>query len=163
MPYILFFHDGATTVEVFASHLLRYAACGYGVLIAGYPGFGGNRGTPNQGTIFEAGRLYAGWVSTHASDSPLVIWGEGIGSAVAVEAALTVPPAALVMDSADVDGNRGCRSVSMAARRVFLQGVGHPAYRLDVSGRAVSAVSQLLAAADRAGARSGQGCLSPPV
>ncbi|MCP3973578.1 MAG: alpha/beta hydrolase [bacterium] len=74
-------------------------AAGFGVLLTDYRAYGGNRGNPTEDGLALDARAAVGFVAERTSGSPLVYFGESLGAAVAVELAVTHPPAALVLRS----------------------------------------------------------------
>lgn len=76
------------------------AARGHDVLLVDYRGYGGNPGTPSSAGLARDADAALDWA--HASggpDRPIVLLGESLGAAVAVELATRRPPDALVLRS----------------------------------------------------------------
>lgn len=72
---------------------------GFGVLLVDYRGYGGNPGRPTEEGLARDARAAAAFVAEAAPAHPVAYYGESLGSAVAIELALTRPPAALVLRS----------------------------------------------------------------
>ncbi|MDW7710483.1 MAG: alpha/beta fold hydrolase [Deferrisomatales bacterium] len=72
---------------------------GYAVLLFDYRGFGGNGGTPSEAGLLEDVRAARARLEELAGGAPLVLFGESLGSAVALAEAVERPPAALVLRS----------------------------------------------------------------
>lgn len=100
MPVILFLHGNSGHIGHRAERMRRLAAVGWGVLLLEYRGFGGNPGAPSEeGLALDA---EAGLAALRGRGVPLdriVIWGESLGSAVAIRLAATHPAAALVLEA----------------------------------------------------------------
>lgn len=98
-PVIIIFHGNASH-PVWASHkTYQMRQKGYGVLLAGYRGYGGNPGKPTEKGLYRDGKAYLDWVRHKAKDSPVILYGESLGSGVATELAVKYPPvAALILD-----------------------------------------------------------------
>ena len=80
---------------------LRYfAERGYGVLFVEYRGYGGNPGQPCEKGLYADAEAAADFLATRAITADrLVLWGESLGSAVAVDLALRRSVAAIVLEA----------------------------------------------------------------
>ena len=72
---------------------------GFGVVLVDYRGYGGNPGRPTESGLARDARAALRWVQDHASGHPIAYFGESLGAAVAIELAVTEPPAALILRS----------------------------------------------------------------
>ncbi|MCH7669849.1 MAG: alpha/beta hydrolase [Acidobacteria bacterium] len=74
---------------------------GYGVLLVGYRGYGGNPGTPTEDGLLADGRAAVAFLEARpdVDADRLVYFGESLGAAVAIGVADERPPAALVLRS----------------------------------------------------------------
>lgn len=77
----------------------RLAADGLGVLMVDYRGYGGNPGRPSEAGLALDARAATRFVADAAPGHPVVVFGESLGAAVAVELAVEEPPAALILRS----------------------------------------------------------------
>ncbi|GBE25203.1 putative aminoacrylate hydrolase RutD [bacterium BMS3Bbin02] len=77
------------------------AGRGYGVLLVGYRGYGGNPGTPTEDGLLADGRAAVAFLEARLDidANRLVYFGESLGAAVAIGVAEERPPAALVLRS----------------------------------------------------------------
>lgn len=100
-PIIIVFHGNASqpSWEVFKFRELM--ADGYGILLAEYRGYGGNPGRPNEQGLMTDGQAYLDWLGQGAyGQNPLVLFGESLGTGVAVNLAATNKNiAALVLEA----------------------------------------------------------------
>lgn len=100
-PVILMFHGNA------GSHFHRIpiyralAADGAAVLGAGYPGYGGNAGTPGETELFQAAQENYEWlIQRGIKPARIIIIGESLGSGVAAHLASRNDAAGLVIIAA---------------------------------------------------------------
>ncbi len=79
----------------------RLAAAGASVLLVDYRGYGGNPGRPTATGLARDTAAARRWVAARRDldDTRVVLLGESLGTAVAVESAADDPPAALVLRS----------------------------------------------------------------
>ncbi|NNG05006.1 MAG: alpha/beta hydrolase [Inquilinus sp.] len=100
LPTLVYFHGNAGHHGDRAFAILPYAGRGYGVLLAGYRGYGGNPGRPSEQGLYADGRAALDWLAGQgiAADK-VVLYGESLGTGVAVQMATEVPVAGLVLQS----------------------------------------------------------------
>jgi len=99
-PVIAYFHGNGGHIGYRAERLLRFAREGYGVLMAEYRGFGGNPGTPTEAGFYADGRAALAFLDREGvAPSRLVLYGESLGSGVAVALAAERQVAALVLEA----------------------------------------------------------------
>ncbi|MFN3077303.1 MAG: alpha/beta hydrolase [Alphaproteobacteria bacterium] len=111
-PTVIYCHGNAGNIATRAFKVRPFLDRGYGVLLVGYRGYGGNPGAPSEdGLHMDA---MAGVQHLKASGIPLtrvLYYGESLGSGVAVRlAAESEPPGALVLEApytSTVDVARG--------------------------------------------------------
>jgi uncharacterized protein len=99
-PVIAYFHGNGGHIGYRAERLLRFAREGYGVLMAEYRGYGGNPGAPSETGFYTDGRAALAFLDREgvASDR-LVLYGESLGSGVAVALATEHEIAALILEA----------------------------------------------------------------
>jgi uncharacterized protein len=99
-PVVAYFHGNGGHIGYRVERLLRFARQGFGVLMLEYRGYGSNPGTPS-----EAGFYADGWAALAFLDregvapNRLVLYGESLGSGVAVELAAQHEIAALILEA----------------------------------------------------------------
>ena len=99
MPVLVFFHGNGDIAASGFDPLAAYLRLGFGAVVAEYPGYGGNPGRPNEQSIVRAGRAYVRWAAARWPGHRLVLWGESLGTGVAIAARDAGPVAGLVLDS----------------------------------------------------------------
>ena len=99
-PIIVYLHGNGGHIGYRAERLLRLAREGYGVLMAEYRGYGGNPGTPSEAGFYADGRAALGFLERKGvAPNRLVLYGESLGSGVAVELAAQHQIAALILEA----------------------------------------------------------------
>lgn len=104
-PVVLYFHGNAGNLAARAGRFEQILARGFGLVALGYRGSSGSTGVPSERNIaYDAGRLLAR-MGDYAGAAPVVIYGESLGSAVALAAIerAGVQPAALVLEAPFTD------------------------------------------------------------
>jgi fermentation-respiration switch protein FrsA (DUF1100 family) len=99
-PTVLFFHGNAGDIGnhlPFAKFLLE---AGYGLLALEYRGYGGNPGSPDEAGLIEDGRAAFSFLKAQGiADSGIVLFGESLGTGVAVQLAAEHPVYAMILRS----------------------------------------------------------------
>jgi uncharacterized protein len=99
-PVIAYFHGNGGNIGYRGERLRRFAQQGYGVLLAEYRGYGGNSGVPCEQGLFTDGWAALDFLARSGIGSErIVLWGESLGSGVAVYLAATRRIAALVLEA----------------------------------------------------------------
>jgi uncharacterized protein len=99
-PVILYFHGNGGHIGYRAERLLRFVDAGLGVLLLEYRGYGGNPGAPCEHGLYtdaEAGIAFL--ERQEIAPDRVVLWGESLGSAVAVDLAARRDFAAVVLEA----------------------------------------------------------------
>jgi len=97
---IVYFHGNAGHRGGRAERIRDYLAAGYGVLLVGYRGYGGNPGQPSEPGLYADARANLGFLAAHnVRPEQIVLFGESLGTAVAIEMALEFPALALVLEA----------------------------------------------------------------
>lgn len=100
-PVILLLHGNAGSHFHRIPQYQALAEEGAGVLGVGYPGYGGNRGTPSETALFQAAQDNYDWLTRKGvRPERIIIIGESLGSGVAAYLAAKNDAAALVMVAA---------------------------------------------------------------
>ena len=99
-PVMLYCHGNGGHIAYRAARLVRFAREGYGVLLLEYRGYGGNPGTPSEAGLFADGEAAVDFLARDGIDlRRIVLWGESLGSGVAVHLAARQPGGALVLEN----------------------------------------------------------------
>lgn len=96
---ILFFHGNAGHYGHRIHKAVHYIRAGYGVLLAGYRGYGGNGGNPSEHGFYSDGRAYMAWLNDIAPERDVIIYGESIGSGTATQMATEFDVSALILET----------------------------------------------------------------
>lgn len=77
-----------------------YVAAGYGVLLVEYRGYGGNPGRPSEEGLVADGRAALDWLAAEGvPPDRTVLYGESLGTGVAVRLATEYPVAGIVLEA----------------------------------------------------------------
>ncbi len=99
-PVIAYFHGNGGHIGYRVERLLRFAREGYGVLMPEYRGYGGNPGTPTETGFYADGRAALGFLERESvAPNRLVLYGESLGSGVAVALAAQHEIAGLILEA----------------------------------------------------------------
>jgi fermentation-respiration switch protein FrsA (DUF1100 family) len=99
-PVIAYFHGNGGHVGYRAERLRRFAREGYGVLLAEYRGYAGNPGRPCEaGLYLDAEAAVDFLAGERIAPSRLVLWGESLGSGLAVYLAARREVAAIILEA----------------------------------------------------------------
>ncbi|NQU58281.1 MAG: alpha/beta hydrolase [Rhodospirillales bacterium] len=83
-PVVVYFHGNAGNIGSRGSKVRPFLDAGYGVLLVGYRGYGGNPGNPSETGLYVDARAALSILKENGDGArPLVFYGESLGSAVA--------------------------------------------------------------------------------
>jgi len=99
-PLLVYFHGNAGNIADRAEKVRPFLDAGFGVLLAGYRGYGGNPGRPSEAGLLNDGRaaldhLAEAGIAPHRT----ILYGESLGSGVAVALAAERRLGALVLEA----------------------------------------------------------------
>lgn len=100
-PTIIFFHGNGSNVEMTSTYKAPYLInAGYGILAAEYRGYSGNPGKPTEEGLYKDARAQIDWLAKehNIKEDDRIIYGESIGSGVAVQMATEYNAKALILD-----------------------------------------------------------------
>jgi fermentation-respiration switch protein FrsA (DUF1100 family) len=98
-PVVLYFHGNGGALNLRAGKFNAIVADGTGLLALSYRGYGGSTGKPSEaGLIADADAAYAFAAARYPPDR-IVLWGESLGSGVAVALAAGHPVGKLVLEA----------------------------------------------------------------
>lgn len=104
-PWVVIFHGNAGTLAGRAFKARQFLDAGYGVLLVEYRGYGGNPGSPSEAGLFLDARAALAYLTAQGvSGKQLVLYGESLGTGVAVAMAAEVaqagnPVAAVLLEA----------------------------------------------------------------
>jgi len=98
-PVILYFHGNGGALRFRVERFRKLIADGIGLVALEYRGYGGMAGSPSEdGLIADAQAAY-GFAATRYPASQLVLWGESLGSGVAVAIAAERPVGRVILEA----------------------------------------------------------------
>ena len=100
-PTIVYFHGNAYTLGDRANIYSQLVEKGFGVLALSYRGYGKSTGTPSEQGIYLDARTTIGYAtdSLHIALSRLILYGESLGTGVAVQMATEYNVAMVILQS----------------------------------------------------------------
>jgi uncharacterized protein len=99
-PVIAYFHGNGGHIGYRGERLHRFAREGYGVLMLGYRGYGSNPGTPSEAGLYADAAAALDFLAREGvMPNRLVLYGESLGSGVAVNLAVQREIAGLVLEA----------------------------------------------------------------
>ena len=97
---IVYFHGNAGNISWVGSQTRQLLDAGHGVLLAEYRGYGGNPGTPSEEGFYADGRAALDFLAAREVPAArIVLYGESLGTGVAVQLALERRVGAVVLEA----------------------------------------------------------------
>lgn len=99
-PTFLYFHGNAGSFEFRQERIRRYTARGYGMYMMTYRGFGGSTGVPSEASnVADASLAYTDLTGRGVKPEDVIVYGESLGSGIAVQLAASKPVGGIVLDA----------------------------------------------------------------
>jgi fermentation-respiration switch protein FrsA (DUF1100 family) len=99
-PVIVFFHGNGGHIGYRSSKVRGFLHHGYGVLLVAWRGYSGNAGSPTEAGLYADGRAALQFLDQQGIENgKLVLYGESLGSGVAVELASQGAGSVLVLEA----------------------------------------------------------------
>ena len=99
-PTFLYFHGNAGSLSDRAERIKRFAGAGYGVFMLSYRGYSGSTGNPSEPAIHADAHLaYDHLRGLGVAERSIVLYGESLGSGVAVRLASERQVGAVILDA----------------------------------------------------------------
>jgi len=99
-PTLLYFHGNAGSLAARAERIRRFMGEGWGVYMMTYRGYGGGTGSPSEtANVADARLAYGALVLEGVDPASIVLYGESLGSGVAVRLATERPAAGIILDA----------------------------------------------------------------
>ncbi len=88
-PLLVYFHGNSFDIGERAFRVIRYINAGWGVLLFAWRGYSGNDGKPSENNLYKDAEAVLNWLNdqTQIDKSNIVLYGESLGTGVAVEMA----------------------------------------------------------------------------
>lgn len=100
LPTIVYFHGNAGTLMDRADKYATLNAQGFSVIAPSWRGYSGNEGSPSEEGLYTDARAAITYAhSLGIPDDRIVLYGESLGSGVAVQMATEITPAALILEA----------------------------------------------------------------
>jgi fermentation-respiration switch protein FrsA (DUF1100 family) len=100
LPTLLYFHGNAGSFANRAERIRKYLARGYGVVMMTYRGYGGSQGKPSErSNISDAKIVYDAMRAHGILAEEIVLYGESLGSGIAMQIAADRPVAGVILDA----------------------------------------------------------------
>lgn len=99
---VVYFHGNGATLSGGIAKVNVYRDAGYGVLWAEYRGYAGNGGNPSEAALISDAKKYMNWLIEYKKINPerIVLFGESLGTGVAVQMAAQYPVRVVILESA---------------------------------------------------------------
>ncbi len=99
---VLYFHGNAQDYPHWMAKISALREAGYGALLAEYRGYGGNPGAPTEDGLLADAQGYVSYLNNNLNikSENIVLYGESLGTGVAVSVASTHPVKAVILESA---------------------------------------------------------------
>lgn len=99
-PTLLYFHGNGGSLANRSERIRKYMDLGRGVFMMTYRGYGGSTGWPSEAAnVADAKRAYDTLVARDVAPEDIILYGESIGTGVAVQVAAEKPVAGIVLDA----------------------------------------------------------------
>ena len=99
-PTILYFHGNGGGLANRAMRFGRYQNAGFGIFVMSYRGYSGSTGSPTEThNIADARLAYDYLIKQGLKPADIFLYGESLGSGVAVQTAAAVPVAGVILDA----------------------------------------------------------------
>ena len=87
LPLLIYFHGNSFHIGDRAYRIQKYIDQKWNVLLVSWRGFGGNKGNPTEKNLYKDGEAVLKWIAQNTSfiKKNIVVYGESLGSGVAVE------------------------------------------------------------------------------
>lgn len=98
-PVVLHFHGNGGALRYRVDRYRALIRDGTGLVALSYRGYGGSSGRPTEDGLIEDGRATYAFAAARYPAARFVLWGESLGSAVAIALAVEKPVAGLVLEA----------------------------------------------------------------
>jgi fermentation-respiration switch protein FrsA (DUF1100 family) len=99
-PTLLYFHGNGGSLANRSERIRKYMDLGRGVFMMTYRGYGGSSGWPSEAAnVADARRAYDALVAAGVAPDDIILYGESIGTGVAVQVAAEKQVAGIILDA----------------------------------------------------------------
>lgn len=99
-PTLLYFHGNGNALTYRSGRIASFQSEGYGVFMVAYRGFSGSSGYPSEAAILaDAALAYDTLVDSGVRPDDIVIYGESLGTSVAVQTAIARAARAVILEA----------------------------------------------------------------
>ena len=99
-PTLLYFHGNGGALELRAGRIAKYLDRGRGLFMMSYRGYSGSTGSPSEAAnVADAKLAYEALVEDGVSPDDIILYGESLGTGVAIEVAAEKKVAGVILDS----------------------------------------------------------------
>lgn len=99
-PTLLYFHGNAGNLANRSERVRKYLARGIGVFILSYRGYSGSTGRPSErANVADAKLAYEALLAGGLAPEDIIVYGESLGSGVAVQLAAEKPVGGIILDA----------------------------------------------------------------
>lgn len=98
-PVIVYFHGNGGALRYRAGRFRKLVSDGLGLVALEYRGYGGSGGSPTETGLMEDGETAYAFAAAHYRPEQLVLWGESLGSAIAVAIAAKKPVGRVILEA----------------------------------------------------------------
>ena len=101
LPLLIYFQGNSYHIGDRANRIKKYIDVNWNVIILSWRGFGGNKGNPTEKNLYKDGEAILKWVreNTKFSKNQIIIYGESLGSGVAVELGIRYSFLSIVLEA----------------------------------------------------------------
>lgn len=98
-PLIVYFHGNGGALRYNVARFHKLIDAGIGLLALEYRGYGGNPGSPSERGLIADGEAAYAFAAAHYPTGQIVLWGQSLGSGVAVAVAAEKPVARVILEA----------------------------------------------------------------
>ena len=99
-PTILYFHGNGASLAARSERISTFVNQGYGIYMMSYRGYSGSTGVPSErNNVADAKRAYDTLIAKGIGPADIVLYGESLGTGVAVQVAAKKQVSGLILDA----------------------------------------------------------------
>ena len=98
-PVIVYFHGNGGSLRFRVPRFRKLIDAGIGLVALEYRGYGGSAGSPSEQGLIDDGQAAYRFTAAYYPAQQLVLWGESLGSAVAVAVAAEQPVGRVILEA----------------------------------------------------------------